>query len=98
VLLQTWAWTFYGLAFLVKFAIPLFSAREKQLRPGFWLRLGAASGFLVTLLFVVLSVQPVVPVASKVEYSLKVALVVVIANTLGWMIYRAGQRKSDRTI
>ena len=98
VLLQTWAWTFYGLAFLVKFAIPLFSARERQLRPGFWLRLGAASGFLVTLLFVVLSVQPVVPVASKVEYSLKVALVVVIANTLGWMIYRAGQRKSDRAI
>ena len=31
VLLQTWAWTFYGLAFLVKFAIPLFSARERQL-------------------------------------------------------------------
>ena len=52
----------------------------------------------MTLLFVVLSVQPVVPVASKVEYSLKVALVVVIANTLGWMVYRAGQRKSDRAI
>jgi glutamate:GABA antiporter len=98
VLLQTWAWTFYGLAYLVKFAIPLFSAKEKQLRPGTWLRLGAASGFLVTLLFVVLSVQPVIPVASKVEYSLKVAGVVGIANILGWMIYRAGQPKSGRAI
>ena len=98
VLLQTWAWTFYGLAYLAKFAIPLFSAKEKHLRPGVWLRLGAASGFLVTLLFVVLSVQPVIPVTSKLGYSLKVAGVVVIANTLGWMIYRAGQRKRNPAI
>ena len=34
VLLQIWAWTFYGLAYLAKFAIPLFSAKEKGLRPG----------------------------------------------------------------
>jgi len=93
VLLQTWAWTFYGFAYLAKFAIPLFSAKEKRLRPGPWLRLGAASGFLVTLLFVVLSVLPVVPVASNAGYALKVAVVVVGANFLGWMIYRAGQRK-----
>jgi len=93
VLLQTWAWTFYGFAYLGKFAIPLFSAKEKGLRPGPWLRLGAASGFLVTLLFVVLSVQPVVPVASKVGYALKVAGVVVGANIFGWMIFRAGERE-----
>jgi glutamate:GABA antiporter len=94
VLLQTWAWTFYGLAYLAKFAIPLFSAKKKGLRPGRWLRLGAAAGFLVTLLFVVLSVQPVIPVASKVGYSLKVAGVVVGANILGWMFYRAGQGRN----
>ena len=93
VLLQTWAWTFYGLAYLVKFAIPLVSSKEKGLRPGAWMRLGAASGFLVTLLFVLLSVQPVIPVASKVGYFAKVVLVVVGANFVGWMIYRAGQGK-----
>jgi amino acid transporter len=91
VLLQTWAWTFYGLAYLVKFAIPLVSSKEKGLRPGMWMRLGAATGFLVTLLFVLLSVQPVIPVASKVGYFLKVALVVLGANLVGWTIYRAGQ-------
>jgi amino acid transporter len=96
VLLQIWAWTFYGLAYLAKFAIPLFSAKEKGLRPGGGLRLGAASGFLVTLLFVVLSVQPVIPVASKLGYSLKVAGFVVGANLLGWMIYRAGQQKGAK--
>jgi glutamate:GABA antiporter len=98
VLLQIWAWTFYGLAYLAKFAIPLFSAKEKGLRPGGWLRLGAASGFLVTLLFVVLSVQPVIPVASKVGYSLKVAGFVVGANILGWMIYRAGQQTITKVL
>ncbi len=98
VLLQIWAWTFYGLAYLAKFAIPLFSAKEKGLRPGSWLRLGAASGFLVTLLFVVLAVQPVIPVASKLGYSLKVAGFVVGANFLGWMIYRAGQQRGTKVL
>jgi amino acid transporter len=93
VLLQTWAWTFYGLAYLVKFAIPLVSSKEKGLRPGPWLQLGSATGFLVTLLFVLLSVQPVIPVATKVGYFLKVMIVIVGANFFGWIIYRAGQQR-----
>jgi amino acid transporter len=93
VLLQIWAWTFYGFAYLAKFAIPLFSAKKKGLRPGGWLRIGAASGFLVTLLFVSLSVLPVIPVASVWTYAMKIALVVAGANFLGWMIYRASQRQ-----
>ena len=93
LLLQTWAWTFYALTYLVKFAIPMFSAREKGLRPALWLRLGAACGFAVTLLFVLLSVLPIVPVSSKLGYSTKIAGVVVGANLGGWLVYRAGQRK-----
>lgn len=92
ILLQTWTWTLYGLAYLVKFAIPLVSAKEKGLRPKPWLQLGSATGFIVTLLFVLLSVQPVIPVASNVVYLLKVVVVVVGANFLGWIVYRAGQR------
>src|SRR3984957_3868762 len=92
-LLQIWAWTFYGLAYLALFAIPLFAPIQKGIRPGLWLRLGAAAAFAVTLLFVLLSVLPVVPVASVWKYSLKIALVVLGVNFLGWIIYRAGQRK-----
>jgi amino acid transporter len=95
ILLQTWAWTFYALAYLVKFAIPLVSAKEKGLRPKPWLQLGAATGFLVTLLFVLLSVQPVIPVASKTVYLLKVVVVVLGVDLVGWMIYRAGSRRSN---
>jgi amino acid transporter len=91
ILLQTWTWTLYGLAYLVKFAIPLVSAKEKGLRPKPWLQLGSATGFMVTLLFVLLSVQPVIPVASKLVYLLKVVVVVVGANVLGWIFYRAAR-------
>ena len=94
VLLQIWSWSFYGLAYLAMFAIPLFSAKEKGIRPAVWLRVLAASGMLVTLLFVLLSVFPIVEVESRMAYSLKIALVVLGANVVGWMIYRAGQNKS----
>lgn len=94
-LLQIWAWTFYGMAYLALFAIPLFSAKAKGLRPGLWLRMGAAAAFAVTLLFVLLSVSPVIEVASVWIYSLKIALVVLGANFVGWMIYRAGQQKTS---
>jgi len=97
-LLQIWAWTFYGLAYLALFAIPLFAPKQKGIRPALWLRVGAAAAFAVTLLFVLLSVLPVVPVASKWKYSLKIALVVLGVNLLGWMLYRAGQRKRGLTI
>jgi amino acid transporter len=93
VLLQIWSWSFYGLAYLAMFAIPLFSAKEKGIRPAVWLRALAASGMLVTLLFVLLSVFPIVEVESRMAYSLKIALVVLGANLVGWMIYRAGQNK-----
>jgi glutamate:GABA antiporter len=92
--LQTCSWTLYGLAYIGMFAIPLFSARAKGLRPGMWLRVGAASGMLVTLTFVLLSVFPIVDVASSLTYSLKIAGVVLGANFVGWMIYRAGQQRA----
>jgi amino acid transporter len=96
-LLLTWGFTFYGLAYLALFAIPLLAAKASGIRPGLVLRAAAASGFLVTLLFVVLSIFPVIRVESQSRYSLKIAGVVLAANLLGWILYRAGQRKGDRT-
>ena len=96
-LLLTWSFTFYGIAYLALFAIPIFSPKKRGLRPPLWVRLSAASGLLVTLLFVTLSIFPVIDVDSSWRYSLKIAGVVVGANVLGWMIYRAGQRKRAGT-
>ena len=104
VLLQIWSWTFYGLAYLGMFAIPLFGKKmfteerssDQSLpdtgttRPAAWLRLLALSGFLITLLFVALSIFPIVDVISRLAYSMKIVLVVLGANLIGWLVYRAG--------
>ena len=95
-LLLTWGFTFYGIAYLALFAIPLLAPKVSGIRPRLGLRVAAASGFLVTLLFVTLSIFPIIHVESASRYSLKIAGVVLGANTIGWMIYRAGQRKRAR--
>ena len=91
-LLLTWSFTFYGIAYLALFAIPIFSRKERGLRPRMWIRIASASGLLVTLLFVVLSIFPIIEVSSTSRYSAKIAGVVLGMNVLGWMIYRLGQR------
>jgi amino acid transporter len=92
-LLLTWGFTFYGIAYLALFAIPVFAPKASGIRPGIALRIASASGLLVTLLFVILSIFPIIRVESESEYSWKIAAIVLGANFLGWMIYRVGQRK-----
>jgi amino acid transporter len=93
-LLLTWGFTFYGVAYLALFAIPLLAKKGSAIRPGIGLRIAAASGFLVTLLFVVLSIFPIIRVESESRYSWKIAGVVLTANLIGWIIYHAGQRRA----
>jgi glutamate:GABA antiporter len=97
-LLLTWGFTFYAIAYLALFAIPFLSPKNRGLRPRWWLRLAAVSGFLMTLIYVVLSIFPVIDVESSWAYSLKIATVVLGANALGWMIYRAGRRRECRVV
>jgi amino acid transporter len=96
-LLLTWGFTFYGLAYLALFAIPLLAPKARGIRPGISLRVAAASGFLVTLLFVLLSIFPVIEVESQSRYSIKIAAVVLGADLLGWIIYRTSQQKRNQT-
>ena len=93
-LLLTWSFTFYGIAYLALFAIPVLARKERGLRASLGVRVAAISGFLVTLLFVVLSVFPIISVGSAGHYSLKIAGVVLGANVLGYIIYRANPRES----
>ena len=86
-MLQIWGFTFYALAYLALFAIPLFAGRDSSLRAAPWLRLLAVFGFLLTLLFVVLSALPIIPVASESSYGWKTAGVLILANLAGWLLY-----------
>lgn len=94
-LLLTWGFTFYGVAYLALFAIPLFAPANRGIRPGPLLRIAAASGLVVTALFVVLSIFPIIHVESESNYSWKIAAVVVGANFLGWVVYRAGKQRAE---
>jgi hypothetical protein len=93
-LLLTWSFTFYGIASLALFAIPIFSRKDRGLRAPLWVRLAAGSGMLVTLLFIVLSVFPIIDVGSSWQYSLKIAGVVIGANTVGWVVFQTGAKKT----
>jgi glutamate:GABA antiporter len=92
-LLLTWSFTFYGIAYLALFAIPVLARKERGLRASRGVRVAAISGFLVTLLFVVLSVFPIIHVGRVGHYSLKIAGVVLGANVLGYIMYRANPRE-----
>jgi len=92
-LLLTWSFTFYGIAYLGLFAIPVLARKDSGLRGAVSLKAAAIPGFLVTLLFVVLSVFPIINVVNSWKYSMKIAGVVVGANLLGYLIYRTNPRK-----
>lgn len=82
----------YALAYLVMFAIPLAGLRGVTPRPSPWVRIAAVSGFLMTLLFVVLAVFPIVEVQNRAAFTLKVSAVVVIPNLLGALLFLRARR------
>lgn len=86
-LLQIWGFTCYAIAYLALFAIPLFAARRSGLRAPLWLSLLSCFGFLLTLLFVVLSVFPIIPVASESLYTVKTIAVLLLANSAALLLY-----------
>jgi glutamate:GABA antiporter len=78
---------FYALTYLVMFAIPIAGVRAIRDATPFWLKLAALSGFLMTLLFVILSIVPIVQVESRLAFALKISVVVVLTNAVGFAIF-----------
>ena len=82
---------FYALTYLVMFALPLIGLRGT--RPPLWLRLCALSGLLMTLLYVALSVVPIIQVESRSLFALKISGLIVVTNLLGLGIYFGVRRR-----
>jgi amino acid transporter len=78
---------FYALTYLVMFAIPLIGLRAVRPRPPLWLRIATMSGFLMTLLYVTLSIFPIIDVTSAFSFTLKISAMIVGANILGAGIF-----------
>jgi hypothetical protein len=86
---------FYALAYLVMFAIPLVGLKRAGHSIPLWLRAAAASGFLMTVLYVVVSVFPIVKVESQLVFTAKITAVIVAANIIGASIFIVAERKRN---
>ena len=82
---------FYALTYLVMFAIPIAGVPSP-----WWLKAAAASGFIMTLGFIVLSILPIVQVASWLVFAMKISTVIVVTNAIGLVIF-LGKRRRRRS-
>jgi amino acid transporter len=83
----------YGLTYLAMFAVPVVGLRSVTPRPPRWLRAAAISGFGMTLLYVVLSVWPIIDVPNPLQFAAKVGGAVLVVNFLGFWIHWAYQKR-----
>jgi amino acid transporter len=88
---------FYALTYVVMFAIPLFGLRTVTPAPPMWLRLASLSGLLMTVLYIVLSVFPIIKVESVSTFALKITMMVVAMNLLGIGILLSARQRSTGT-
>ena len=84
---------FYALTYLVMFAIPLLALRSADPPPPVWLRIAALSGFLMTLLFVVLSLVPIIQVENRLTFALKIGGLILVTNLIGFAVYTFARRR-----
>jgi len=83
-LLWNAAGIFYALTYLVMFGIPIVGS----VRAPTWLKNASLSGFITTLAYVVLSILPIIQVGSRLSFALKISTVILIANAIGYAIFR----------
>ncbi len=69
------------------FALPLAGVAAVRDKAPLWLKAAALSGFLMTLLYVGLSILPIVQVESRLMFALKISALIVLANGLGLAIF-----------
>ena len=89
---------FYGLTHVVLFAIPIFGLKAAGKSPPLWLKLVSLSGLLMTLLYVALSVVPIIQVENRLTFALKIGGLIVITNLIGAAIYLLARRRKTVSV
>jgi amino acid transporter len=95
-LLQNVSGILYGFSYLVLFAVPLVGLARTGRRAPVWIRVISAAGFAMTMLYVVLSVLPIVSVTSRAVFAAKVGGTVILTIVIGAVLYRLGRRRSGQ--
>jgi hypothetical protein len=78
---------FYALTYLAMFALP-FALKDVPMG----VRMASASGFLMTLLYIALSIFPIVDVGSSALFTSKICGVIVLGNLAGIAIFQLARR------
>ncbi|MGA3187222.1 MAG: APC family permease [Bryobacteraceae bacterium] len=83
---------FYALTYLAMFALP-FALKDVSIG----VRIASASGFVMTLLYVALSIFPIVEVGSRALFTAKICGVILAGNLIGIAIFEMARQKVIRS-
>jgi amino acid transporter len=86
---------FYGVYYLMMFAVPLVVGDRFGAGAGFWLKVASVSGLAVTLLAMAFNLMPIVDVPSRWMFAAKVMGTSLVLNAVGVGIYWNGTRRRD---
>jgi hypothetical protein len=92
-LLWNSAGIFYALTYVAMFAVPFGLARKRMPAP-WWVRLCAVSGLLMTILYISLSVLPIIPVGSRTIFAIKIVGLIVVTNFVGVAFFLSARRRA----
>lgn len=67
--------------------------RSLEIPAPLWLRLLSLSGLLMTVLYVTLSVFPIIKVESVATFAVKISLLILGANLVGSFIFISARRR-----
>ncbi len=93
-LLQNASGMFYALAYLVMFALPLIGNQRKIAKPPLWLQAASASGFLMTAMYLVLSLFPIIDVPHPWIFTAKVGGFILGCQIVAAFLYYSYRRKT----
>jgi hypothetical protein len=75
------------------FAIPVFGLKAAGERAPVWLRIIALSGLGMTILYVALSVVPIIQVENRLTFALKIGGLIVLMNLAGAAVYLIAKKR-----
>ncbi len=89
---------FYGIVYIVLFAIPIAGAGAIRSGAPLWLRVAAGFGLGVCLLAIFFTVYPIIDVPSRMIFAAKIIGVTLIANAIGVTIFALAKRRRAAAI
>jgi glutamate:GABA antiporter len=93
-LLQNASGIFYALAYLAMFALPLVGRQKKLAPPALWLQAAAISGFVMTAMYLVLSLFPIIDVPRPLVFTAKVGGFVLGCQMAGAGLFHSYRRRN----